>query len=117
MFNEATQNNYKISFDEYYTERRLISDMIVQVDIGSAPQVNSPKYLFCAHQIKDRIDSANKIENNAIFDHLNLQKYYVEIDGQRYLRDSLLINYEQNDYIEQYKNLKLCSKNTLENQY
>ena len=26
MFNEATQNNYKISFDEYYTERRVISD-------------------------------------------------------------------------------------------
>ena len=27
-FNEATQNNYKISFDEYYTERRILSDMI-----------------------------------------------------------------------------------------
>ena len=25
MFNEATQNNYEISFDEWYTERRLIS--------------------------------------------------------------------------------------------
>ena len=72
MFNEATQNNYKISFDEYYTERRLISDLIVQVDIGSAQQVNSPKYLICAHQNKDRIDSANKNKNNAIFDHLNL---------------------------------------------
>ena len=35
MFNEATQNNYKISFDEWYTERPLISDMIVEHDIGS----------------------------------------------------------------------------------
>ena len=25
MFKEATQNNYKFSFDEYYTERRVIS--------------------------------------------------------------------------------------------
>ena len=24
MFNEATQNIYKISYDEYYTERQLI---------------------------------------------------------------------------------------------
>ena len=24
MFNEATQNNYKISYDEYYTEKRVI---------------------------------------------------------------------------------------------
>ena len=35
MFNEAAQNNYKISYDEYYTERRVISDMITQLDIGS----------------------------------------------------------------------------------
>ena len=35
MFNEATQNNYKISFDEYYTERRVVSDTVTQLDIGS----------------------------------------------------------------------------------
>ena len=29
MFNEATQNNYKIYFDEWYTERRVISDMLL----------------------------------------------------------------------------------------
>ena len=46
MFNEATQNNYKISFDDWYTERRLVSDSIVQVDIGSAQQINSAKYLI-----------------------------------------------------------------------
>ena len=78
MFNEATQNNYQISFDDYYTERGVIKDMIVQHDIGSAQQVNAPKYLICAHQTKEKIDGANK--NNAIFDHLNLRKYYVEID-------------------------------------
>ena len=54
MFNEATQTIHKISYDEYYTERQLISDMIVQVDIGSAQQVNSPKYLICAHQTQNR---------------------------------------------------------------
>ena len=107
MFNEATQNNYKISSDEYYTERRVIKDMIVQHDIGSAQQVNAPKYLICAHQTKERNSGANKNKINAIFDHLNLRKYYVEIDSLRYPRDSLLINKEENDYIEHYKNLKL----------
>ena len=53
MFNEATQNNYEISFDEWYTERRITSDMIIQHDIGSAQQVNSPKYLMCAPQTKE----------------------------------------------------------------
>ena len=31
-------------------------------------------------------------------------------DGQRYPRDSSLMNYEQHDYIEQYKDLKIFFK-------
>ena len=58
MFNEATQNNYKISCDEWFTERRIISDTITQLDIGSSQNVQSPKYLIGAHQTKDRFDSA-----------------------------------------------------------
>ena len=37
---------------------------------------------------------------------MNIRKYYVEIDGQRYPRDSVLINYEENDYIQNYKDIK-----------
>ena len=110
MFNEATQNNYKIIFDEWYTERRVISDTITQLDIGSSQNVQSPKYLIGAHQTRIRADTANKNNNIAIFDNLNLQKYYVEIDSVRYPRDNVLVNYEQNDYIEQYKDLKLFFK-------
>ena len=107
MFNEATQNNYKISYDEWFTERRIISDTITQLDIGSSQNVQSAKYLTVAHQTKDRIDGAISTKNVAIFDNLDLRKYYIEIDGQRYPRDSSLMNYEQNDSIEQYKDLKL----------
>ena len=46
--------------------------------------VNSPKYLIGAHQTRIRADTANKNNNIAIFDNLNLQKYYVEIDSVRY---------------------------------
>ena len=42
MFNETTQNNYKISYDEWFTERRIISDQIIQLDIGSSQNVQSP---------------------------------------------------------------------------
>ena len=106
MFNHSTQNNYKITFDEGYTERRLISDLLVQHDIGSA-QVNSPKYLIKAHQTSLRTTTPDKKIIIAILDNLDLRKYYVEIDGQRYPRDSVLINYEEKDYIQQYKDLKL----------
>ena len=110
LFNEATQNNYRIFYDEWFTERRVISDMITQLDIGSSQNVQSPKYLIGAHQTRARADTVNKNNNIAIFDHLNLKKYHVEIDGIRYPRDSVLLNYEQNDYIEQYKDLKLFFK-------
>ena len=60
IFNEATQNIYKITFNEWYTERRVKSDMIFQLHIGSAQQVNSPKNLICAHQTKDRTNAPNK---------------------------------------------------------
>ena len=59
MFNEATQNKNKIYFREYYTERRILSDMIVPVDKGSAQQVTSPKYLICAHQTQNRKNVPN----------------------------------------------------------
>ena len=107
MFNEGTQNNYKRSYDEWFTERRIISDTITQLDIGSSQNVQSPKYLIGAHQTKNRIDGTISTENVAIFDNLDLRKNYIEIDGQRYPRDISLMNYEQNDYIEQYKDLKL----------
>ena len=110
MFNEASQNNYKISYDEWFTERRIISDTITQLDIGSSQNIQSPKYLIGAHQTKDRIDAPISTKNVAIFDNLDLRKYYIEIDVQRYPRDNSLMNYEQNDYIEQYKDLKLFFK-------
>ena len=60
MFNEATENNYKMFLDEWYTERRLIPDLLVQHDIGSAQQVNSPKYLISSHQTSLRTTTPDK---------------------------------------------------------
>ena len=107
MFNEATQNNYKISFDEWCTESRTISDFLFQHNIGSAQSVNSPKYLLVAHQTSLRTTTPDKKINIGTFDNLDLQNLLVEIDGQRYPRDGVLINYEENDHIQQYKDLKL----------
>ena len=84
MFNEATQHNYKTSYDEYFTERRVISDQITQLDIGSSQNVQSPRNIFGTHQTCARADTVNKNNDIAIFDHLNLKNYYVEIDGIRY---------------------------------
>ena len=77
MFNKATQNNQNITFDEWYTERRVKSDTITQLGIGTSQHVNSPKDLIGAHQTRTRADTANQNNNIAIFDNLNLQNKYV----------------------------------------
>ena len=45
--------------------------------------------------------------NIAISDNLDLHIYFVEIDGLRYRRDSVLVNYDKKDYIQQNKDSKL----------
>ena len=110
MFNETTQNNYNKSHKEFYTARRVKSDQIFQKDFGSAQQVSSSEYLIGAHQTRLKTEIPNKNNNIAIFDNLDLGKNYVQIDSRRYPTDSVLINYEENGHIQQYKDLKLFFK-------
>ena len=51
-----------------------------------------------------------KKNNIAIFDNIDIRKCYVEIEGQRYPRDAISINYTENDYIDQYRDLKIFFK-------
>ena len=110
MFNEAIMNNYTITFDSWYTERKISNDgRELQVDIGSAQHINSPKYLISAFQTNART-TPNKNSNPAIFDDNHVTKYFVEIDGVRYPKDGVLINFEENSYLDQYRDLKLFYK-------
>ena len=110
MFNESIQNKYRIFFDECYTERRIVTDQIFQVDIGSAQSVSSPKFLIYALQTHARSALPNKRNNISRFDNINVRKDFIEIDGQQYPRDSVLTNYVENEYIDQYRDLKLFYK-------
>ena len=110
MFNESIMNNYTITFDSWYTERKISNDgRELQVDIGSAQKINSPKYLISAFQTIART-SSNKGVNPAIFDSNHVTKYFVEIDGVRYPKDGVLINFEENSYLDQYRDLQLFYK-------
>ena len=47
------------------TEKRLLSDLLVQHHIGSAQNVNSPKCMICAHQSSLRTTTPDKKINIA----------------------------------------------------
>ena len=108
MFNESTKNNYTITYDSWYTERNLSTNgNELQVDIGSGQHVNSPKYLIGSFQTVDRKAAPNKINNIATFDNVNVRKCFCEIDGWRYPKDGVLTNSPENDYLDQYIELKI----------
>ena len=110
MFNEAIMNNYTITFDSWYTERKISNDgRELQVDIGSAQNINSPKHLIAAFQTNART-TPNKNSNPSIFDNNNVTKFFTEIDGIRYPKDGILINYGENSFLDQYRDLKLFYK-------
>ena len=109
MFNEAIMNNYTIFFVSWYTERKISNDRELQVDIASAQHINSPKYLISAFQTND-MTTPNKARNPSIFDTNHVIKYFVEIDSVRYNKDGVLINFAENSYLDQYRDLELFYK-------
>ena len=116
IFNEAISQTFTLSYESWTTDRKPVDTAReFQVDISSASNINSPLYLIAAHQKTQRLDAAGNVFpnnrfNNAIFDHVNVRKYYSEIDGIRYPKNPVMVNFEENIYLEQYKDLKLFYK-------
>ena len=105
MFNNSIKDNFKISFDSWTSERKVVNTGLeYQVDIGSAQNINSPKYLIIAHQTAARF-AGGKLVNNAIFDNLDVRKYFVEIDGIKYPKDAVDVDYDANKYLDQYRDI------------
>ena len=70
--------------------------------MGSAQKNNSPINLITADQTSDRSAAFNKPNNTAFFDFVKVRKYYIKIDGFRYLRDSVNVDYLPNKYLYLY---------------
>ena len=78
MFIEFIRNNFTITFDSWYTECKLSTNgNEVQVDIGRAQHVFTPKFLFRSFQASDRTAALNKNNNIAIFDNAIVKSFFV----------------------------------------
>ena len=114
MSTESIKNNYTSSYDSWASDGRIVNDGLkFQVDIGSAQNKSSPEYLMVAHQRGDGINKPSKTNNIAVFDNLDVRKYFCEIDTQRYPKDGIVTNYAENDYLYHYRDPKLFYKEHL----
>ena len=108
MFNESIRNKYTFIYDSWYTERKLSNDgNELQVDIGSAQHVKSPKYLIAGFQTADRKAAPNKNNKKTFFDNANVRNSFCEINGFSYFRDAILTNFPETEYLDQYRDFML----------
>ena len=93
MFNDSITNSFTLSFASGSTDRRTVDTQLeYQVELGSAQNINSPKYLIAAHQTAVRVGVANKNNNIAILDNPIVRQCHVDIDGIGYPRDGVAID-------------------------
>ena len=108
MFNDSIKDGSTLSFDSWTSEKKTVDTQLeYQSDIGSAQNNNCPKFLIAIHQAAARIGVPNKANNIAIFDHVDMRKHHIDIDGNRYPKDSITVDYGLNDYVDQYRDLNL----------
>ena len=63
--------------------------------------INSAKILLLALPSTVRAGVANKANNVAKFDTVNVINYSVEIDGNRYRKDSVSVDYAINEHLDE----------------
>ena len=112
-FNESIRQNFTLSFDAWVTDRKPVNKgNEYQLDIGSAFNINIPLYLTIAHQKTQRENPTRPSNqfNNAVFDHVDVKRYFVETDGVRYPKDPVDTNFSDNKYFDQIRNLNIFYK-------
>ena len=103
VFQRIYKNSFTLSFDSWTTDEKVVRTSEYQLEIGSAVKVNSPKHLIAALQTAARSGFTNKAINVSVFNHVDVRKIFVEMDGTR---DSVDVNYATNDHPDQYRDLK-----------
>ena len=62
----------------------------IQVDIGSAHKIISPKLRRASHQSLARLGASYNANNMAVFDKIYVFMYFFNIDGNKYAKDSVI---------------------------
>ena len=113
FFIEAFTKSFTLSYETWTTDSKPVDTAKeFQIDISSASNIYSPLYLIAAYEQTQRDNPARPPNqyNNAIFDHVKVRKYYSEKDGMRYRKNPIMVNYEEINYLDQYRDLKLFYK-------
>ena len=81
-FYNSTKSSFTLSFDCWTSGRKTFDAQLeYEIEIGSAQNINSPKYLIVVHQTAARMGVPNKAKNIAVFDNLDVRKCMLKLIG------------------------------------
>ena len=106
-FDNSVKNSFTISIDSRITTRR-VSDTQIEYEFnnGSAHKDFSKKYSKAGHQTAAPAAAPNKEIFTAAFENLNVENYFIGIDGIRYHRDSVKVDYFTNNSLDRSRDLQ-----------
>ena len=93
-----------------YEQKTDTSGLEFWGDLGGARQIDSQIYLIAAHQMEAKVAVANKRNKIAIFEVIDVRKLFCDLDGIRYPKYSVSINFDANDYLDQHREPELFYK-------
>ena len=98
--NDYNIENFILSFSSWTSDRKPNNTgQEHQPEIGSASSLNSPLYLIAVHQQKEHDNPARQSNHSksTIYDNVEVRNYIVEIDGIRYPKGPIDINYTESN--------------------
>ena len=98
IFNESIAQSFTLSFALWVSVRKPINTgNEYQLYIGSVSNINTPFNLINAHQKAQRDNPARPPSqfNDAIFDNVDVKRFFVGINRVRYPKDSVETSYSK----------------------
>ena len=93
-FNKSIKSSFTPTFDSWTNDKRMVgTGQEYQLDVAWYSDNNLLNILVAAHQTAAKSVRANKAKNIAIFEHLNVRRYFVKIDGRNYPIDPSDLDY------------------------
>ena len=99
---ENSKKSFTLSFDSGTTGKNVVNTRLeYQLDVGASVKTYSPNYILAARQALAKEGPTNKEFNSSVFDFVGVKEYHVEMDKNRYHKDSANINYAAMVYNDQ----------------
>ena len=113
IFNEPIERSCTLSFYSWVTDRKPVNTVNEhQLDVKRASNIIVPLYIKAALQETQGDNPARPPNqfNKALFDNVGMKRYFVHVDSVWYPKDENETNCAVSKYFDQYRDLKLFTK-------